>query len=208
MSEMPDGDDAVEFDPADYGIDPADYHAGVQAWAGTRTLAELADLTVAWLVGATTYYPGYLAPGPAKETADLVDRLVAMNRGGLVTSWSQPGIPFDGMGAQRAVVAGWCSAMTLDTLNAAILGTDLVALAYPVDCADELDPVPVTINAGEPFTWAAPSDLSDLFERDGKLPDSPEFQDAWFVTIIDPVWGRDHLLWGTVLGALSAAAPA
>jgi hypothetical protein len=198
-------DDGVVFDPADYGIAPADYKQGLDAWAGARTLTELAALTVAWLTGETTYYPGYLAPRPAAETSGLVERLVAMNLGGLVTSWSQPGVPSDGLGAQRAVVAGWCSAATLDALNAAVLWTDLVVLAYPVGGADDLDPVPVTIDAGEAFTWAAPSDLVDLFERDGALPDGPEFQDVWFVTVIDPSWGRDDLLWTTVLGAVRAA---
>jgi hypothetical protein len=208
MSDMGDNVDVVEFDPVDFGIDPADYARGLDAWAGARTLAELADLTVAWLTGTTTYYPGYLAPRPAGETDGLVDRLVAMNRGGLVTSWSQPGVPSDGLGAQRAVVAGWCSAGTLDNLNTALLWTDLVALAYPVDSGDDLDPIPVTIDSGEAFTWAAPSDLADLFERDGDAPDSAEFADAWYVTVIDPVWGRDTLLWDTVLGALSTADPA
>lgn len=201
--------DLANDEPDDWAdeVDPADRKAGLAAWAAARSLADAGELMARWLEGATTYQPACFGARPEDETRHLVPALAALNRHGFVTANSQPGVPLDDGDGQRACVTGWCSAGTFEAIRDATLRTDLVVVAYePGADADELWGAVVTIDGGEPFSQAGgpPTRFEDLFEA-GPMPDFAEFHDAWSVTVIDPVWGRDDLLWDTLLAALLPA---
>lgn len=83
-----------EQDPVDeFGRRLADR----QGWQAARSLQDLAEQTARWLEGSSTYLPTYGAPGPDRETAPLSGVLAQINRLGLMTDVSQPGVPlFEG----------------------------------------------------------------------------------------------------------------
>lgn len=59
-------------------------------WSQARTLADLADLTAAWLAGRVEAHPGW-AGRPDAETDSIAGHLIALNESGWLTIDSQPG---------------------------------------------------------------------------------------------------------------------
>lgn len=178
----------------------------VAAWAAARDLIDLGELTAQWLEGHRSYHPGYVADGPDEEASELVETLAGLNRAGFVTENSQPGIPLENGCAQRACVSGYCSGETAETLAFACLATDLLCLvAWPG--TSSLLHVPVTMDDGRAFTWEGMSSTPDILvnqwagvcSSDGVLA----ILEAWQVAVIDPVWGRNDLLWPTLREALA-----
>lgn len=174
-------------------------------WATATSLADLGELTARWLEGALPDSPSY-GGGPDPETLPLVPDLVAINRAGLVTDFSQPGMPDDGDGSkQRAAVTGFCDEPTRERLAAALAATDLVFMAESSDDESAVR-IPVTIDVGEPFTWVGGAILAEyladsyegLSERALRL-----LKTSWYVTVFDPVWGRNDLLWPALVEALT-----
>jgi len=170
-------------------------------WATARTLDQLGELTARWLEGTVAEHAnGHDVPD--EETAPLVPTLIAINRAGVFTDFSQPGQPWDDGSAQRAALTGWCNEETRSRLAAVIGPTELILLAEQGVSGVQ---IPVTYDVGEPFTWVGGALDADY------LPDSyPEVHPDgiaamavnWHVTVIDPVWGRSDLLWPTVATAL------
>lgn len=180
-------------------------------WSACRTLAELGEVTARWLQGELRYFPGHNDPTepPLDETKDLISDLVALNRAGYVTTNSQPGQSMTRDGnAQRAFVRGYCTEETFKRIDAAIYGTELVALPRPPGMY-HLCPVPITTVGGKNFTWGGMSSGEpEAIAREfgGALSESmlQVLTSCWLVDVLDPVWGRTHLLWSKLRAGLVA----
>lgn len=167
-------------------------------WRTARTLEDLGELTARWLEGSVTYLPAYYSTGPAEETGPLVPTLATLNRAGYFTTDSQPGDPLTGGYGQRAFVTGFCDEALLARIETLILGTDLIAVTTPPGC-DNPTQITVTIDGDSPFTWTG-SSLDEDNIRHYYSADCPDavhtLLNAWQVAVLDPVWGREDLLWG------------
>jgi hypothetical protein len=180
-----------------------------ERWRAARTLADLGELTAQWLEGKIasipTVWPGH---GPDEETADLVPVLAACNRAGYVTTVSQPGeepaLGYDGqLWTQRAAVEGFATTDILATLRASVAGTPLIlvtALATSTEHGQEAR-IPVTMAGAQENTWfGGPLTRGDIEDDQAGYgmchPGAIEaICAAWQVTIVDPEWGRNDVLW-------------
>ncbi len=173
-------------------------------WQAARTFDDMGELTARWLEGTVAFCPSQPCGGPDWETTDLVPVLAGFNRSGLVTTGSQPGEEvLEGCG-QRAWVDGVCSEAVAARLVMAGLISDLVVLAYPPGLLGD-SVIPVTISSLVPVTHvggaSSAETIDDAFEEvhpDGRAA----LRSAWQVTVIDPRWGRNDLLWDLVTAAL------
>ena len=124
--------------------------------------------------------------------------LVAANRGGLVTHFSQPGIALE-QGLQRAVVCGFGAEQTMHRLERVSLGTDLIALIYPPGGGLDGMQIPVSISAGLVGAWAGaemrPEAIEEYYGGDCHEAAVAALCGAWQATLLDAHWGRDDLLW-------------
>jgi hypothetical protein len=173
-------------------------------WHGARSLADLGELTAQWLEGKHSYTLGYSGGVPDEETRPLVPILAAANRAGFVTHQSQPGEPHDKHGsAQRANVSGYAGPEAFARLMAAASGADLIiTAARALDDSEERQFGPlfaITLDEGEEFTWDGIALSRSILDRDYGSDCAPgvidELAAAWQVTLIDPVWGRNDVLW-------------
>lgn len=203
-------------------------------WAGADTVADAGKLTARWLEGDLQTQPGYYGR-PADETTDLIPTLAALNRAEYVTIGSQPGEgPVTGWDGrewwQRAAVDGLVAADdsgTLERIEKACADAGLMFIwhegARRWHC-DYTDAEPVTgvvdcagvghlLSGGDAIvldvhthfgTWLSRSTINLSF--DGYLHE--EMCAAHQVTVIDPVWGRNDVLWPTLLAALAPSDPA
>lgn len=169
-------------------------------WATASSLDELGELTAAWLEGTLAFIPTY-GDRPDPETLPLVPALAAMNRAGFWTNNSQPGEHGADGYVQRAWVCGYCNESTSNTIVAAAVATDLVVLATPAVFESWVQ-IPISRLGNKEWTWSGGHTPPT---RDS-LEDTPAAFDAvvesWYVEVIDPVWGRNDLLWPTVTAAL------
>jgi hypothetical protein len=141
------------------------------------------------------------------RTLDDLCELTAANRAGFLTDGSQPGRggvlqsgPLTREGCQRAAVSGYAAADVLARLRSAAVGTGLIFEAHLAARrrTSYRHAVVVTLDAGKPFTWfGATLSRSDLsFEYETCHKDARNaVREAWQVTIIDPVYGRNDVLW-------------
>jgi hypothetical protein len=167
-------------------------------WRAARTLTDLGELTAQWLNGAIAYTPTYC--GPESETTPLIPVLAACNRAGFVTTHSQPGEALDEHGgAQRADVSGFASSKTFARLMAAVADADLIITAARAAADEDLGPfINITLDEGDEFTWDGGAmtqrQIEAAYRKD--CPDAVEaLCRAWQVTLIDPQWGRNDVLW-------------
>lgn len=178
-------------------------------WGEAATLADVGVLMARWLEGDISYQPGYGAAGPDSESDGLVALLAGINRAGFVTTCSQPG-EVDGDWVQRAAVEGFCSEATVERLTEAILETDLIALFWPPRAVGHCYQIPVSREGRRQNTWVGVPQDAENIERyySGDLsPDGVSaLLGAFQVTILDPRWGRNDLLWPTVSSAVEADA--
>ena len=172
-------------------------------WRSARSLADLGELTAQFLEGLIRQSPTHCAP-PDPETADLIPVLAAANRAGLVTHQSQPGIPRDKDGsAQRANVSGYASPEAFARLMTAASGADLIiTTARALDASEERQFGPffaITLDDGEEYTWDGIGSSQSILDESYGWECHPlavdELFAAWQVTLIDPVWGRNDVLW-------------
>jgi hypothetical protein len=161
-------------------------------WHNARTLADLGELTAQWLEGKQGCTLGYSGGVPDEETGPLVPVLAAANRAGFVTHHC----------AQRANVSGYAGPEAFARLMAASSGADLIiTAARALDDSEERRFGPlfaVTLDEGEEFTWDGIALSRPILERDyGDWHPAVvrELSAAWQVTLIDPVWGRNDVLW-------------
>ncbi|MBM0233202.1 hypothetical protein JNW91_15815 [Micromonospora sp. STR1_7] len=171
-------------------------------WDNAKSLAELGELTARWLTGDLDETPTHGGP-PDEETGPLVPLLAAVNRAGFVTDFSQPG-EIDSGWQQRASVCGYCDDATLDRLITAFTPTDLVLLHERTDSGIRL---PVTLNLGTAHTWVGGSPGVDYWDDQCSPATVRLLAGCWYVTLVDPIWGRDDHLWPTLAAALNLPAP-
>jgi len=175
------------------------HRADSDRWRSARTLADLAKLTVAWLNGEIQETPSHLAP-PMPETVSPDPCPDSCQPRWFRTTQSQPGEALDDLGsAQRANVSGFASTDTFARLMAAVADADLIITAARAAPYDDLAPfIAITLDDGEEFTWDGGADSRESIEH-GYGHDCPDAVDAlcraWQVTLIDPEWGRNDLLW-------------
>ncbi|MFY9633672.1 MAG: hypothetical protein WAL27_03005, partial [Cellulosimicrobium cellulans] len=79
------------------------------AWRQATTLAAAGELTARWLEGHSEYQAATFTVRYDDETEPIAAELAALNRNGLFTKESQPGLHSDGT-SQRAYVTAFCSA--------------------------------------------------------------------------------------------------
>jgi hypothetical protein len=178
-------------------------------WRTATTLRDLGALTARWLEGDITYLPAYLAAGPDPETDALVPFLAAANRAGFVTVWSQPGRPSGANRRQRAVIEGFCDEQLAERIIRGLVATDLVVLTGTSRTTDGPQ-VPVTLDDGEPFTWAGePLTAEHVLQSYGEVC-TQEAVDALLIArqlcVFDPTWGRDDVLWAELGRAIEIVA--
>ncbi|MDQ0827902.1 hypothetical protein QFZ60_004075 [Arthrobacter sp. B2I5] len=178
-------------------------------WRQATTLEAAGELTARWLEGGSSYQPGHFAAGSDDETKPIAAALAELNRNGLFTKESQPGIR-TGDAAQRQYVTGFCSAGTAGSLLALSTRTELVTVAHAPGEASSAA-IPVTL-AGPEITTVLGSSENPV-EEDQIRDWADETNDAlallladsWYVEILDPVWGRNDVLLPAVLAALKGA---
>lgn len=169
-------------------------------WRTARTLEDLGNLTAQWLEGGITHLPAYYGDAPDPETTPLISYLATYNRAGFLTTDSQPGQPFEDGCGQRAWVSGFCSEETCDEIRAACLGTDLIVI-YTPPLLDNPTQIVVTIDDHAEYTWIGGSldetNIDHYYGQDCPLA-LDAIKSAWQIDVIDPVWGRNDLLWATL----------
>lgn len=172
-------------------------------WKKAASVADLGNLMADWLEGRhNAYSPSSLSNGPDEETLPLVPVLAACNRAGFVTTDSQPGGKGTGNGVaweQRAAVTGWVADKRLldrIRLNARRAGLDIVA--HRPDSGWR-DGAAVTRVDGQNYTWFGRTEgrrkqvAFEWAEAGGRA--ARELRTSTYITIFDPVWGRDDRLW-------------
>lgn len=183
------------------------------SWKKAQSVAELGSLMADWLEGRIRTAPLIVGDdGPDDETRHLIPILAACNRAGFVTTCSQPGHPpergHDGrMWRQRAAVEGWVAdRRLLDRLRAGAkrAGIDVIAHQPGVKWHDG---IPVTDADREPYTWFARTDghrKQIAYEWGGVGGRAVrELRKSTYLTLIDPVWGRDNRLWPVLQQAIN-----
>lgn len=176
-------------------------------WRQATSLEAAGELTARWLEGGSSYQPGHLAAGFDEETAPIAAALATLNRNGLFTKESQPGL-MSGTAAQREYVTGFCSAAMAGALLALSTRTELVTVAHAPG-EESSAAIPVTL-AGTEVTTVLGSSENPVDEE--QIRDWAEetndhlallLADSWYVEILDPVWGRNDVLLPAILGALT-----
>lgn len=172
-------------------------------WAYTRTLGDVGELTALWLEGDLASQPGYLPNcGPDLETRELIPTLAALNRAGWLTDVSQPGeepqVGYDGeVWAQRAGVGGFVERGLADRVESAALAAGLLVVRHD-GAGRRRGGVTVTTRAGRPYTefgarWSRRALVNQYAECGG--PAITRIQAAVQLTVVDPQWGRNDVLW-------------
>ncbi|MFH8642278.1 DUF6919 domain-containing protein [Streptomyces goshikiensis] len=187
-------------------------------WRSAETLQELGDRMVLWLTGAIASQPGTLARfGPDPETEHLLPVLTGLNRAGLLTTVSQPGLDEhdeSGHWRQRAGVSGLVDDITL--LRRLVAAADeaglRVALHTVVAAGPCRDGFVVTTLDAEPFTaFGAHEDHETLQATWPRHLIGPAAHAAVTraaqLTVVDPRYGRDDLLWTTLARACALPVP-
>jgi hypothetical protein len=198
-------------------MSPADH----DRWRTARSLADIGSATADWLERRLPSLTGYepLA-GPDDETTDLVPVLATLNRSGFVTTSSQPGRPDTGDGwRQRAAVTGFASARMLarvwrlqsttwcpdvaawDTPGSPLRpGVSAWALTTPSGADDDWTHpgIAVTTHHHEVVTAfggrRTREDIQELYP-DCRPSVHVSLARTTQLTLFDPEWGRDGLLW-------------
>ncbi|MBT2567637.1 hypothetical protein J7I84_14205 [Arthrobacter sp. ISL-85] len=178
-------------------------------WRQATTLEAAGELTARWLEGGSSYQPGHFAAAFDAETQPIAAALAELNRNGIFTRESQPGIRSKDA-AQREYVTGFCSAATAGELLALSTRTELVTVAHAPGEASSAA-IPVTL-AGTEITTVLGSSENPVEEAQiqdwaGETNDALALllADSWYVEILDPVWGRNDVLLPALLQALKGA---
>ncbi|MGW3427946.1 DUF6919 domain-containing protein [Streptomyces melanosporofaciens] len=184
----------------------------VNPWKKAESVADLGEFTAQWLEGRIRRHPGTIGRGgPDKETRHLVRTLAILNRAGFVTDCSQPGLPPQRgykkrMFQQRAGVEGHITDQALlRRLTAAAKSAGLTVITYPPGATQRWG-VPVTEVDGEPFTWfgnwfGIQDHIATSWQGVGEEA-LRELRTSTYLTLVDPVWGRDDRLWPALTGAI------
>lgn len=178
-----------------------------EVWRQASTLAAAGELTARWLEGKSEYQAGTLAPRFDDETLPIAGQLADINRSGLFTKESQPGLAADTGTAQREYVTGFCSAESARRLLQLSSRTEFVAIAHAPGEMSSAS-VPVTLDGDEVVTVLGSSEtpiesdqIRDWAEESNETL-ALLLADSWYVEVLDPVWGRSQHLLPAILEAL------
>lgn len=178
-----------------------------EVWRQAGTIPAAGELTARWLEGRSEYQPGTFAPGFDDETTAIAGELAELNRNGLFTRESQPGVLAAGH-SQRAYVTGFCGVEAAAALLTLSGRTDLVTVAHAPGEASQAS-IPVTLQGGEVATVLGgsegPAGEEQLRDWSEEANDTLALllAESWYVEVFDPVWGRDSVLRPAVLNALA-----
>ncbi|MGO4228653.1 hypothetical protein AB4Y72_07250 [Arthrobacter sp. YAF34] len=179
-----------------------------EVWRQASTIAAAGELTARWLEGKSQYQAGVFSAGYDDETRAIAGELARLNRNGLFTKESQPGVEAGDL-AQRAYVTAFCSPETAMSLLALSTRTSLVTVAHAPGESSSAS-IPVTVQDGDVVTVLGSSEepvaedqLRDWAEESNETL-ALVLADAWYVEVFDPVWGRNEVLLPAVLEALQA----
>ncbi len=178
------------------------------AWRQAITLEAAGELTARWLEGKSEYQAATFTVRYDAETEPIAAELSALNRSGLFTKESQPGLRTEN-GAQRQYVTGFCSAELAVELLALSTRTELVTVAHAPGEASSAA-IPVTLDGDDVVTVLGSSETPVEEEQIQDWADESNdtlallLADSWYVEILDPVWGRNDVLLPAVLAALTA----
>lgn len=176
-------------------------------WVEAVTLEQLGELVAQWLERRIAVPLQYGAAPPDSETDQLVPVLAQLNRAGFVTDDSQPG-EIVGDSAQRAFVTGYCDQDIAERLASVSVREDLVVVSQPTDPRAPFQ-LPVTRDETNTSTSLsgtyAPCNGDDAsWPWPGLRPEMRAvLLDTWYVSVCDPVWGRDDVLWPALTAAMT-----
>jgi hypothetical protein len=177
-----------------------------EVWRQAASIAAAGELTARWLEGSSQYQPGTFAPGFDDETTPIAGQLARLNRNGLFTKESQPGVQAEGL-AQRAYVTGFCSPDTASALLELSTRSGLVTVAHaPGEASSASIPVTVQDDAVVTVLGSSEGPVDEDQLKDWAAESNEALAlvlaDAWYVEIFDPVWGRNTVLLPAALEAL------
>lgn len=179
-----------------------------EVWRQATTIPAAGELTARWLEGRSQYQPGTSAPGIDEETRDIADELAEINRNGLFTKESQPGILTDDH-AQRAYVTAFCTTEVASALLQLSSRTGMVTVVHAPGEASHAS-IPVTLHKDAVTTVLGssecpidPEQLNDWSKETNETL-ALVLADSWYVEIFDPIWGRNHLLLPAIFKTLTA----
>ncbi|HSO17553.1 MAG TPA: hypothetical protein VLS95_16535 [Arthrobacter sp.] len=182
-----------------------------EVWRQAGTIPAAGELTARWLEGRSEYQPGTFTPGFDAETRAIAAGLAELNRNGLFTRESQPGVLAEGH-AQRAYVTGFCSAESASALLDLSTRTGLVTVAHAPGETSQAS-IPVTLREDAVVTVLGSSEgpVSEEQLRDWTEEANETLAlllaESWYVEVFDPAWGRNSVLLPAVLEALAGAEP-
>ncbi len=171
-----------------------------EAWKSAKTFEQLCELTAKFIEGTSPFSPEYGTCGIDEETEPLKTYLAALNRAGLMTTTSQPG--FDSPEwKQRAFVDGFAQEATAKRIARISLYTDLHIVTAPVGVAIGFR-TPIIVRDFQPHGWGGGSSGCEAeFYKD--FPNGLKIlREAWYVDVIDLVWGRQDHLWENLMREL------
>jgi hypothetical protein len=178
-----------------------------EVWRQAATIPAAGELTARWLEGRSEYQPGTFTPGIDEETRGIADRLAELNRNGLFTKESQPGVLAEGH-TQRAYLTAFCTTEAASALLQLSARSGLVTVAHAPGEASQAS-IPVTVQQDEVVTVLGSSETPVTPEQlNGWSEEANDalalvLADSWYVEIFDPVWGRNEILLPAVLEALT-----
>lgn len=172
-------------------------------WKGAKTLRDIGALTARWLEGDIASQPGYMPNcGPDDETEPLIPVLAMLNRAGVYTLASQPGLPdtADSEGSvwcQRAAMDGFIEPGHVEMLRQAAQDAGLM-MALSREATERWGIEATTVDkVGYTWfgRWLAPGDI-DFYFDDLSVAGLATVQAAEQFALVDPQWGRvDSPLW-------------
>ncbi|MCX6498493.1 MAG: hypothetical protein NTU93_06785 [Arthrobacter sp.] len=179
-----------------------------EVWRQAATIPAAGELTARWLEGRSQYQPGTFTPGIDGETEAIAGELAVLNRNGLFTKESQPGLR-EGGSVQRAYVTGFCTPESAESLLELSSRTEFVTVGHAPGEMSSAS-IPVTLQDGEIVTVLgtseSPIEADQLKDWAAEANESLALvlAESWYVEVFDPVWGRDGALLPAVLDALTA----
>jgi hypothetical protein len=179
-----------------------------EVWRQATSIAAAGELTARWLEGNSQYQPGVFSPGFDDETTAIAGELARLNRNGLFTKESQPGVEVEGL-AQRAYVTAFCNPETAAALLALSTRTELVTVVHaPGEASTASIPVTVQDDAVVTVLGSSEEPVGEDQLRDWAAETNETLAlvlaDAWYVEIFDPFWGRNDVLLPAVFEALQS----
>ena len=173
------------------------------AWRAACSFGELCELAARFVEGRSSFFPGWLASTMDEESDAIAAELAALNRAGFLTVASQPAAgPHEGHDGRtwrrRAFVLGFCRAETAARVAERCVSRGLAVATFPLGSEEPGTPEPVGMRGDEAYLFAGASARKtelELFAPWISEEARAELARASYVSVHDPVWGREDALW-------------